>query len=336
MLGLSALACEEPLIVTGDLPGFMRVVAGVPDSIGNRSSATALATLLRRPGAIAAAADGTLYVADESARLLHITPGGALTVLHDTKGCPLDTCLLRPRAMTLSADASALLIADDLSDRVWRFTLATRELVSIAGNGTRQLSADGVRAAEASLAEPLGVATLRDGTVLIAERGSNKVRAVGADGVLRTFAASLAEPYGITVADGEVYVSAAGSAAVYAIDTVSGEIRRVAGNGVAGFSGDGGSAVNAALNVPSALVVIGANLYIIDRDNHRVRLVNLQTGIITTFAGDGSRTFNGNGRAAGETALDTPAALAASPSGLLFLADAGHQIVWRTPVLLRR
>jgi hypothetical protein len=119
---------------------------------------------------------------------------------------------------------------------------------------------------------------------------------------------------------------------VQAIDVASGAMRVVAGRGTRGFGGDGGPATSAALENPWALAVSENNLFIADQSNHRIRSVNLTTGIISTFAGTGTTRFTGNGRPAAETSLSSPSGLAVSPFGYLYISDFGHNVVWRTPI----
>jgi hypothetical protein len=324
-------ACGDPLVVVGDLPGFMRIVVGVPDSAGVTVDPQAGRTRLFSPAAVALGDSGrVLYVADQRGRVLRITSAGQAEEVLNHNGCTGPTCLRRPQGMTYHNNA--LLIADDLANRVWRLDLTTRFLTPFAGNGNNAVSPDGLPAPQASLFGPNDVKLLPDGRVLIAELNSNSVRVVGGDGILRTFAGGLDLPAGIAVGGNSVYVSQLGADIVVELGLDGGLLRVVAGTGQPGFSGDGGPATAAALFAPRFIALAAENLYISDRDNHRVRAVNLQTGIITTFAGTGSTAFNGSGRAAAETSLRLPAGLAFSQYGFLFIVDQGHHIVWRTPV----
>jgi len=98
----------------------------------------------------------------------------------------------------------------------------------------------------------------------------------------------------------------------------------IAGNGLAGFSGDGGRAVNAALRAPLGVAIDRAgNLYIADQQDHRVRVVS-PAGIITTLAGTGSPGFSGDGGPANRAALNTPRGLALDRAGNLYIADSGN------------
>ncbi|HLC41149.1 MAG TPA: hypothetical protein VJO34_05915, partial [Methylomirabilota bacterium] len=100
-----------------------------------------------------------------------------------------------------------------------------------------------------------------------------------------------------------------------------GTITTVAGTGFEGFSGDGGPAIDAELNYPAAVAVDAAgNLFIADRDNHRIRKVD-GSGIINTVAGDGTQGFGGDGGPAAGAQLNTPTGVAVDGSGNLFIAD---------------
>lgn len=121
------------------------------------------------------------------------------------------------------------------------------------------LHAQSLPALETSLGFPVGVAMLSDGRVLISERRNHRV--------LR-------------------------------LDVEAGTLERIAGTGVAGYSGDGGPARNAQLSCPDAIDVDSrGNLYIADRCNERIRRVDAQTGRISTVAGTGQRGPGGDGPA---------------------------------------
>jgi len=115
--------------------------------------------------------------------------------------------------------------------------------------------------------------------------------------------------------------------------TTSGVLTLVAGTSRAGFSGDGGPAVNAQLNAPQGVALDKAgNLYIADSLNNRVRMVNPQ-GIISTFAGTGQSspdsvpgTFNDGGPAT-QGLLKRPQGLATDSSGNLYIADTGDNLI---------
>jgi hypothetical protein len=88
-------------------------------------------------------------------------------------------------------------------------------------------------------------------------------------------------------------------------------ISTIAGTGTASYSGDGSQATSAALNGPHGIVIDSSgNVYFNDFYNHRVRKITALTGIITTYAGTGSTTYNGDGGVVSSAALYTPNGLA--------------------------
>jgi sugar lactone lactonase YvrE len=103
----------------------------------------------------------------------------------------------------------------------------------------------------------------------------------------------------------------------------------VAGNGSSGFSGDGGPATSARLNNPHGVAVDAAgNVYIADSANHRIRRV-APNGTITTVAGNGSTSYNGEGIPAVQASLAYPKGVELAPDGSLYVGDANHHRVRR-------
>jgi hypothetical protein len=100
-----------------------------------------------------------------------------------------------------------------------------------------------------------------------------------------------------------------------------GTITTVAGTGEAGFSGNGGPATKAQLNLPGAVTVDReGNLYISDSNNHRIRKVD-KDGTITTFAGTGKKGYSGDGGPATSAKLIDPGGLAFDARGNLYFTD---------------
>jgi len=362
LAGLLAVAgCGEPLVVLGDAPGYLRVVAGIGGSPGTQVDSLATLTRLTDPAVVAFdAAAGVLYLADRGAlrqyqgttthvaRILAVNSAGRIRLLMDNGGCSGSVCLVEPTAMTLALDGT-LIVADGLGQRVFRFSPANSALTVIAGTGTSAYSADGTPAAQASLRRPAGVAVAEDGSMFVAEETGNQVRRIDPAGLLQTVAGSgsassggdggsatgagIYLPAGLASGPGQLYIAESGAHRVRRVDLDHATIETVAGTGARSFGGDGGPAIQASLAVPQSLALTpgGNALYISDRDNHRVRLLNLNTGIITTYAGNGSTIFSGTRQPAGVTALRSPRGLSAT-GGFLFIADPAMYVVWRAAI----
>jgi len=146
---------------------------------------------------------------------------------------------------------------------------------------------DGGAATLATLCSPLGIATDRSGNVYIADICDNMVRKVNTSGIIST----------------------------------------VAGNGTAGYSGDGGMADTAELNSPYGIAVDDTdNLYIADENNSVIRKVS-HTGIITTIAGNGTTGYSGDGGPATAAALHKPTGVAIDDLGNIYIADVMNNVI---------
>ena len=141
--------------------------------------------------------------------------------------------------------------------------------------------------------------------------------------------ADLTNP-GQTVQDsaGNLYIADTGNHVVRKVAAGTKVISTVAGNGTAGYTGDGGAATSAELSGPYGIAIDKAgNLYISDFDSSVIRMVSATTGTIATIAGTGTAGFSGNGGAAASAELTRPAGLAIDVTGNLYIADTGNDRV---------
>jgi DNA-binding beta-propeller fold protein YncE len=237
-------------------------------------------------------------------------------------------------------------------------------LAALANGGTTavagSLSAfgehgDGGQAVNASLYRPGGTAADAKGDVFISDGGDNVVREVSATGVIRRIAgtgiaglgvagpvgfpatlSSLDRPQAVAVnAQGVVFIADTYNNRVVKV-TPQGQVTAVAGDGKAGYSGDGRLAAFAELNEPTGVAVDAkGNLYIADSANNVIRRVDAKTGIITTVAGDfaagkasdGLGGFSGDGGPATSAQLNEPQGVALDGAGDLFIADTFNNAV---------
>jgi DNA-binding beta-propeller fold protein YncE len=133
-------------------------------------------------------------------------------------------------------------------------------------------------------------------------------------------------PYGLVIGpDRALYFCDLDNQRIRRLDLKTRRTTTVAGNGQRAYSGDGGSATAAALNMPHEIQFDSAgNIYIAERDNHVVRRVEAKTGIISTFAGTGMPGFSGDGGPAARAQLRQPHSIAVDPSGKLLICDIGN------------
>jgi sugar lactone lactonase YvrE len=143
-------------------------------------------------------------------------------------------------------------------------------------------------------------------------------------------AAQLSIPLGVAIDSGNLYIADSGNNRVRRVDLATGTITTLAGNGVAGFAGDGGPATAAQLNGPGAVATASGYLYVSEGTGNRVRRVDLATGIITTFAGTGVAGSGGDGGPATAAQLNFGGGGGggiAIASGYLYVAEgAGNRV----------
>jgi sugar lactone lactonase YvrE len=229
-----------------------------------------------------------------------------------------------------------------------------RRVVTLAGTGEAGYSGDGGPAVAARIANPYGLALGPDGALYFCEVDNHCVRRLDlATGRISTFAgtgragysgdggpareAAMNQPYEVRFGrDGSLYVVEMRNQIVRRVDR-KGVIRTIAGTGEPGFSGDGGPAVKAQLRNPHSIALDGrGGLLICDIGNHRIRRVDLKTGIIRTWAGTGERKPTPDGSPLDGTPLNGPRAMDVDSRGNLYLALREGNAVFRIDPEARR
>ena len=168
-------------------------------------------------------------------------------------------------------------------------SLSAASVSTFAGNGTKGYSGDGGPATSATMNDPFGVVRGPDGAIWYCEYGGQRIRRVDKDG----------------------------------------KITLIAGNGKAGFSGDGGLATDATFNLPHELRFgpKRGNLFIVDMQNHAVRKIDTKTGIISTVVGTGKPGYTGDGGQADQAQLKQPHSIQFDANGDLFICDIGNNVI---------
>jgi hypothetical protein len=211
----------------------------------------------------------------------------------------------------------------------------TNIITTVAGNGIAGYMGDEGPATEAVLNNPHGVAVDAVGNIFIADWINHRIRKVDTSGIITTVAGNgtggysgdggpategaLNRPACVDVdAAGNLYIGDQNNNRVRKVDT-SGIITTVAGNGTGGYSGDGGPATEAELNLAGGVAVDAlGNLYIVEHYGHRIRKVDT-FGIITTVAGNGIQGYGGDGGPATEAALQYPEDVVLDAAGNLYI-----------------
>lgn len=246
----------------------------------------------------------------------------------------------RPNFVALD-QAGNLYICDAINRKIRKVNSAGI-ITTVAGNGTVAHTGDGGTATAAGLLNPSNMAIDRFGNIYIGETGY--IRKVSTDGIISTVGGTGTTGYngdGIPATDaqleipyiggvdkaGTIYFSDFGNNRVRTIDT-SGMISTIAGTGVNGYSGDGGQATAAQISGPGFLYMHGSgDLYVPDNVNHVIRKIEAATGIITTFAGNGTGGSGGDGGPATAAQFTTVNSIAFDSWGNAYVADLAEKVI---------
>ncbi len=306
--------------------------------------AQATTQTIDRVSAVAPDGMGGFFVASpHQNRIYRVASDGSLSLIagSGTSGYGGDGGLATAAQLNwphdVAADAAGnLYIADTYNHRIRKVT-AEGLISTVAGNGTAGYSGDGGLATVAQLNYPYAVAADAAGNIYVADSLNDRIRKVTAGGVISTVAgngtggfsgdgglataALMFEPEGVAVdAGGNLYIADSGNERIRRV-TTGGVISTVAGNGTAGYSGDGGLATAAHLGYPEDVAVDAAgSLYISDHYNYRIRRVTAG-GVISTVAGNGTRGFSGDGGPATAAQLYGPEGVAVDTAGNIYIAD---------------
>lgn len=245
----------------------------------------------------------------------------------------------------LFPDKKGNLYIADRENHVVRKVDSRGVITTIAGTGTAGFSGDGGPARAASLHFPSGLALDSKGNLYISDRSNNRIRVINSKGIITTYAgngedgyggdsgpalkARIDRPFGLTIDKKDnLYIADRRNNRIRKI-TPSGIITTVAGDGGFFFMGDNGPAYRASIAGPTGVAVDNqGNVYIADRNNNRIRVVDKQ-GMIRTVAGTGQQDYNGDAELARDTNLHLPFGLALDSKGRLLVIDRSHYRIRR-------
>ncbi len=268
---------------------MIRTIVGTGDCGWFGDGGIAVAASLNEPKAVALDQQGNLIIADSEnnvVRKVDRTTGMITTVAGIAEVVPAKVTLPVPTSDPVgdAHDPLSEMQTPDSHGFTSQTDLSgTVRYVTNRAGGVKRFDGDGGRADQARLNFPTAVVVDREGHVYIADTLNHRVRRIEAD---------------------------------------TGRITTIAGIGQPRYGGDGGPANVAGLNDPAALAMSGSGtLYVADQSNHRVRAIDMATGLIRTVAGIGFAGYNGDGIPATEAALAGPSGLALTDDGTLFIAD---------------
>jgi uncharacterized protein (TIGR03437 family) len=339
--------------------GIISTIAGNGMEGYGGDTGQATAAKLNYPAGVALDTNGNLYIADaDNDRIRKVTPGGIITTVAgngsfavNSGGPATGGGLANPVGVTVDGAGNIYIAEGEFGegDLVQKVTPGG-VISTIAGTGPKGFFGDGGPAGNALLATPQDVVVDSSGNVYIADTGNRRVRKLTATGLISTVVgngnfrfggdggaatvAYLSAPVGIAIDPSRnVYFTDVENNRVRKI-APDGDITTIAGNGIESFSGDGGQAVNASLDlrfptegpfgIASGVAVDSAgNVYFADTDNDRIRMIST-SGIITTVAGGGAFGVLGDGGPANKAYLSAPSGIHIDPAGNIYIADFGN------------
>ena len=304
---------------------------------------------MRAAIALCVAVLGVALATAAQAPIISLSPGDTINTVAGTGvqgfsgdgGAAISAELANPFSMAADA-AGNVYVADRDNHRVRRID-TNGNITTVAGNGEQGFFGDGGLATSATLNTPTAVAVDASGNIYIADSNNNRIRVI-ANGNINTFAgngtagysgdgaaatsASLYTPRGVAVdANGVVYIADTNNHVVRKVS--GGTISTIAGNAEQqGFYGDNGTASSAGLDTPTGVAVDATGkVYVADSNNHRVRLLSGAT--LSTFAGNGTAAYSGDGGAATSAAIAFPLGVSLDAMGNIFVADSNNHVIRR-------
>lgn len=323
--------------------GSISSIAGTGTAGYNGDGITATSAELNNPVGVWVDGSGKVYIGDAgNNRIRQISGTYIYTVAGNGvggfagDGSPATAAKINTPAFVTVDGSGNIYFTDDFNQRV-REVNASGIISTLGGNGNLSFSGDGKPADSAQLFFPTCIARDATGNTYIADCFNHRIRKVSTNGIISTFAgngnwgyggdggqatsAELFFPTGVAAdASGNIYIADGSNNRIRKVNT-SGVISTFAGNGAAGYIGDGGPATLAELNDPTGVAVdLFGNVLIADKNNGRIRVVN-SSGVISTIAGNGTQSYSGDGGPATSAELNNPWSVTADYSGNVYVAD---------------
>ena len=324
-------------------PGNLKTIAGNGTAGYSGDSGPATKAELNDPDGVNFDASGNMYIADVLNNVIRkVDPAGNITTVAGNgtagfsgDGGPATAAELHGPFGVTPDSAGNLYIQDTLNARIRRVDATTGIITTIAGNGTSGLSGDGGPATAAEVSQVQGSRFDAAGNLYVAQCGPAAIRKIDTAGIITTVAGTGIDGFSgdggpatsaqlncasgvVTDAAGDFFIADYLNNRIRKVDA-AGIITTIAGTGTPGFTGDGGPALSAEINLPNDVDLDAAgNLYIADSGNNRVRKIDT-TGVITTVVGGLNN--------AGSAGINAPSALALDTAGNVYFSDSGNNAV---------
>ena len=237
-----------------------------------------------------------------------------------------------PKGVLVSSATGIVYIADTKNNRIRSIFVANGVITTVIGTGVAGYSGDRGVGTSARLSAPSGLAFDRSGNLYIADTGNNVIRKwVPSKGIITTVAGGFMNPTGVALDKlNNIYVVNTGTNTIQRVEAQTTQMSTVAGNGKQGSGGNGLPATLASLNNPTGIAVDSSfNVFIADTNNHQIRMVDGQTGVISVVAGTGVQSTsgvsgNGDGGYALQAQFSYPTGVSFDSVGDMLIADTSN------------
>lgn len=335
-----------------DTNGIITTVAGVGSAGQAGDQGQAVVAQLNSPYGVAVDKNDDLYIADYlnnrirkvtfADGMLNNVAGTGYASFKGDGGNAVDANLNGPYAIAFDS-GGVLYFVDRGNNRVRKIT-TDGKIATVAGLNSAGFAGDGGKIEEAKFDFLSGIAVDSQGNIFLSDSGNNRIRKITSGNAVSTVvgdgteaykgdggsatAAQLAQPLGIAVdKSGNLYIADRGNNRIRKV--TGSNIATVAGNGLTNYGGDGINGLGAQLNAPFAVAIdADGNVYTADSGNNRIRRVS-RDGVVSTFAGNGTNGFGGDGGAATAAQLSFPTGVAVDAGGNVFIADQGNNRIRR-------
>lgn len=335
-----------------DTNGTITTAAGTGVLGNTGNGGPAVNARINIPSAMTFDAYGNLYFCDRgNHQLRRITPDGAISTIagygtvsaRGDGGPAAASGLNAPNGVAI--DQTGQIFIADTGNHQIRVIGTDGNINLYGGNGSANFYGDGGDIGAAYFNSPGSLVFDKAGYLYIADVGNDRVRRVDLNGVVNTYAGTGTRGAGgdkgpakyaninlqglgqdghnnLLIADGD-------NARVRIVNSASGLIDTIGGDGLTNYGGDGGPGTGAVLGTVRGIVVKGDTVYFSDTDNNRIRKLSLSTGVIDLVCGDGQLRYYGDGGLANVASLNNPRGLALDSAGNLYIADSGNSRIRR-------
>jgi sugar lactone lactonase YvrE len=320
-----------------DPSGSISSIAGIYNKMTYVGTDIPATTTGVNPYGIAIDSSNNLYIADPSQYRIHrlsFNTGLPTTSVSSTAIQNLaveSTAAITPNAAILTPSTPAEFTLGTLSGCALGASLAANTPCTIPI--TFSPTAPGLQTAQLAITDLTGkVSIIGLSGVGVAPQltfSGAAISTVAGDGTAGSGATQVNAPRGGVVdSAGNIYFADSGNNIIRRIDHTSGLLSTVAGNGSAGYTGDGTAATAAQLNAPAKVVLDAAgDLYIADTGNSVIRYVDASTGNISTIAGTGTAGYSGDAGQAAAAELNHPQGLFVDLGSHVYVADTGNNVI---------